>query len=49
MIGAKYCTHSFEDCSAPRREAACTAPHRKLIGLAKLLITGTLDTAPWAG
>ena len=37
-IGARYCTHSFADCSAPSRDAACIAPQRKVIGSAKLLI-----------
>ena len=49
MIGARYCTQSLADCSAPSRDAACTAPHRNWMGLAKLLIWGTLLTEPWAG
>ena len=46
MIGARYCTQSFADCSAPNRDAACTAPQMKVIGLAKLLMARMALAAP---
>src|SRR5690606_25959303 len=48
-IGARYWTHHLADSSAPRREAACTAPQMKSIGLAKLLIISAPLRALCAG
>jgi len=49
MIGAKYCTHSLADCSAPSREAASTAEQMNWMGLAKLLTANAPESVPWAG